>query len=427
MTVVYQPSPGIARLFWLPSAILLGGLAAMALALRRPVPPAEAMLAVALAACCAITPWLFMRRGLAWDPVLGGVVWALCFMGAITVFRVAPNLLTLQLLWILLGFGGLLAVLLLPDPLATLQRYKYTWLIAGLLLATLSLVFGEDTTGTGARLWLRIGALSIQPSEVLRVLLVVFFAAYLDEKRELLGAYWLKLGPVRMPPLPYLLPLLTMVGIALLILIFQRDLGPVLLYFGTFLAMVYVATGRLSYLLIGVLLFAGAGLTGYLMSEHIQNRFAVWWDPWRDPHGLGFQSLQAMGGLAFGGLAGRGPGYGYPDFVPAAYTDYPLAAIGEEWGLLGTIGIILLYAVFVTRGLGLAARLGRDRFAQLLTAGLTTSLGIQAFIILGGSLRVIPLSGITAPFLSYGGSSMVTGLIAVGLLLRAAAEPQERP
>jgi cell division protein FtsW (lipid II flippase) len=222
------------------------------------------------------------------------------------------------------------------------------------------------------------------------------------------------------PPLPYLLPLLVMLGLTLLVLVMQHDLGPALLYFGTFLAMVYVATGRRSYYLTGFALFGIGGAVGYLLSGHIRNRFTIWLDPWSDPDGLGYQSLQALGGMAFGGIAGRGPGAGYPGLVPAGHTDYALAVIGEEWGLIGALAVILLYAVMTVRTLHLAALLRSDRFGQLLAAGLGISIGVQSLIILGGTLRLIPLTGITSPFLSYGGSSMVMSFVILGLVLRLA-------
>ncbi|MBI4497655.1 MAG: FtsW/RodA/SpoVE family cell cycle protein [Chloroflexi bacterium] len=408
-----------AGLVLLPSCVLLAGLAAIALSsLGRALSPVEQGLAFGVALLPVVTPWLLRWRGVAWDPVLGGAVWMLCALGVITVARVTPVLLEKQLLWIVLGWGALLGTLAVPDLTERLRRYKYTWLWGGLALALVTLVFGQDLSGSGIRLWLQLGPVTVQPSELLRVLLVVFLAAYLDERRDLLSATSLPWGPLRLPPLPYLLPLLSMLGIILLILVFQHDLGPALLYFGTFLAMVYVTTGRRSYLLSGLGLFALAGAGGYALSGHIRNRFALWLDPWSDPQGQGYQSLQALEGLAFGGVAGRGPGYGYPTLIPAAHTDYPLAVIGEEWGLLGTLAVVVLYAVLTTRMLDLAAHLGRDRFGQLLGAGLGISLGLQAFIILGGVLRLVPLTGITSPFLSYGGSSMIMSFVALGLLLR---------
>jgi cell division protein FtsW (lipid II flippase) len=246
----------------------------------------------------------------------------------------------------------------------------------------------------------------------------VFLASYLDERREVLSALYQRFGPFRMPPLAYLLPLLIMVGVTILTLVVQRDLGPALLYFGTFMAMIYIATGRRSYVTSGLVLFFAAGTIGNALSAHIRNRFSLWLDPWVDPSGGGYQSLQAMAGLAFGGIGGRGPGYGYPTIIPAVHTDYSLVAIGEEWGLIGTAAVMLLYAILTARSLDLSSRLEHDRFAQLLGAGLGLSLGLQAFIILGGSLRLIPLTGITAPFLSYGGSSMVMAFVALGLLIR---------
>jgi cell division protein FtsW (lipid II flippase) len=287
-----------------------------------------------------------------------------------------------------------------------------------------TLVFGVDLNNSGIRLWLRIGPLTVQPSEVLRVLLVAFLAAYLDDRRELLTAMSMRFGPLRLPPLPYLAPLLAMAGLSMLVLVFQRDLGPALLYFGSFIAMIYLATGQRSYLLLGLALFLVAGVVGYSVSGHIYERFMIWRDPWSDPAGLGYQSLQALGGLASGGVAGSGPGYGYPTLIPAAQTDYPIVVIGEEWGLIGLTAVVLLYAILTLRILGLAAREARDRFGQLLGAGLGVSLGLQVFIVVAGALRLIPVAGITSPFLSYGGSSMLIGWGAIALVMSIISQPR---
>jgi len=402
----------------LPPVLFVVGIAAIVGSLGRPLETIEKVLVLGLASSALVIPWMLRWRGLYWDPILGGTMWVLCGLGIMSVARVAPDLLLKQLVWIALGTLALLAVLVIPNLPDYLRRYRYTWLSLGLLLSIITLMFGQDLNQSGVRLWLKIGPFTAQPSELLKLLLAVFLASYLDERRDLITSTSLRWGPLRIPPLPYLLPLLSMVGLAQLILLFLHDLGPVLLYSGIFLSMVYIALGKRSYLFAGVLLFVLACTLGYSLSNHVQNRFAIWLDPWSDYQGFGYQSVQALTGMAFGGVAGRGPGYGYPTLIPAGHTDYPLAVIAEEWGFLGTVAIVLLYALLTTRCLVLAARMVSDRFYQLLAAGLGLSIGIQAFIILGGVLRLIPLTGITSPFLSYGGSSMVMHFITIGIILR---------
>lgn len=404
-----------ASLLLLPGTVLLAGVGALALSLQLTLSRLEQGLLLLVALLPVITPGAIALRGRRWDRVLGGSVWMLCALSAIVVARVAPDTLSRQLLWIVLGWIALLAVVALPDVLGTLRRYHYTWLACGLALAVATLLFGEDLNGSGIRLWIRVGPLTLQPSELLRVLLVVFLAAYLDARRDLLTSDSTRIGPLRLPPLPDLWPLLSMAGLSMLILVFQRDLGPAMLYFGSFIAVVYLATGRRSYLVLGVALFALGGAFGYLASSHVHGRFEVWTDPWSDPEGLGYQSLQALGGLAFGGLAGAGPGYGYPSLIPAAQTDYPIVVIAEEWGWIGFAAILLLYAIITLRLLAISSREAEGRFPQLLAAGLGVSLGLQVTIVVAGALRVIPVAGMTSPFLSYGGSSMLAGWSAIAL------------
>jgi cell division protein FtsW (lipid II flippase) len=413
-----------ALLILLPSLVLLGGIGALVLSMPLTLTPQEQGLLAVVATLPLVTPALVRLVGKRWDAVLGGAVWMLCALSIITVARVTPDLLSRQLLWIALGWTGLLALLAVPDVLGKLRRYHYTWLACGLLLAVVTLIYGEDLNGSGIRLWLRIGPLTVQPSEVLRVLLVVFLAAYLDERRDLLTAASMRWGPLRLPPLPYMAPLLAMAGLSMLILVFQRDLGPALLYFSSAVAMIYLATGQRSYLLFGLALFGAAGVVGYAVSGHVYERFAIWRDPWSDPEGLGYQSLQALGGLASGGLLGSGPGYGYPTLIPAAQTDYPIVVIGEEWGFVALAAVILLYAIVTLRILALAAIDARDGFGQLLGAGLGVSLGLQVFIVVAGALRIIPVAGITSPFLSYGGSSMLIGWAAIALITAIASQPR---
>ena len=326
----------------------------------------------------------------------------------------------LQLLWLgialVVAIG--LAVALRSDR--WLRLYKYTWAAAGLVLLALTFVFGTEVNGS--RLTLEIGPLSGQPSELLKVILVVFFAAYLAENRVLLADARVRLlGPISVPPLPYLAPIGAMLALALGIVVVQRDLGAALLFYAVFLALLFLATGRLTDVAIGLLLFVAGFAALAALFPHVQQRIAVWLDPWADPLGDGFQLIQALHAFARGGLLGTGLGGGLPVIagrmpIPAVHTDFPLAAIGEELGMIGVVAILGAYLVVVGRGLRIAAS-ARDDFQALLAAGLALVIGVQAAIIAGGNLKLIPLTGITLPFISYGGSSLLANAIIVGILL----------
>jgi len=325
----------------------------------------------------------------------------------------------LQLMWLLVAMAviGVLALAVRSD--AWLRNYKYTWAAAGIGLLLLTFVFGSDVNG--ARLTLSIGPVSGQPSELLKVILVVFLAAYLSENRSLLAEESTRIGPLRLPPVPYLAPMGAMWAIALGIVVVQRDLGAALLFFAVFLALLYVATGRPSYVAGGLVLFLAGSFVLYNVFGHVHQRVDNWLDPWADPSGAGFQTIQALYALGRGGLLGVGLGAGLPTIgghlpIPAVHTDYPLAALGEELGLIGLLAILGLYLVVVERGLRIASA-AHDDFRSLLAAGLALVMGIQAFIIAAGNLKLIPLTGITLPFISYGGSSLLANAIVVGLLL----------
>jgi cell division protein FtsW (lipid II flippase) len=326
----------------------------------------------------------------------------------------------LQLLWlgIALAVATTLAIGFRSDR--WLRLYKYTWAAAGLVLLALTFVFGAEVNGS--RLTLEIGPLSGQPSELLKVILVVFFAAYLAENRVLLADARVRLvGPITIPPLPYLAPIGAMLAIALGIVVVQRDLGAALLYYAVFLGMLFLATGRLTDVVLGLILFVvGFGILATVF-PHVQQRIAIWLDPWADPLGDGYQLIQALHAFARGGLLGTGLGAGLPTIdgrlpVPAVHTDFPLAAIVEELGMTGVVAVLAAYLVIVQRGLRIAAS-AADDFRALLAAGLALVVGVQAAIIAAGNLKLIPLTGITLPFVSYGGSSLLANAIVVGLLL----------
>ncbi|MHB1131896.1 MAG: FtsW/RodA/SpoVE family cell cycle protein [Chloroflexota bacterium] len=350
------------------------------------------------------------------DPLLLPVAGGLTAIGLVIVARLDNEALWRQTVWVGLGAAvTTLATVVLSDP-SWLKRYKYSWAVLSLVIAAITIVFGRDPHGGGASLWLRLGPAMFQPGEVLKVLLAIFLAGYLDDKRELLTAGHYKLGPIRLPPLPYLAPLLLMWGLTLALLALQKDLGSALLLFGLFLAMLYVASSRLVYVVTGLGLFAVGAYVMYLIFGYVRTRVNGWLDPWYDPSGGSFQIVQSLLALGNGGVIGTGLGRGLPDLVPAAVTDFPFAAIGEELGLAGAVAVITLYLILIYRGYRIA--LGAfDPFQQLLAAGLTTVLALQIFVIIGGNVKLIPLTGITLPFISYGGSSLFVNYAIVGILL----------
>lgn len=300
-----------------------------------------------------------------------------------------------------------------------LRHYKYSWAAAGVALLLITFFLGYEVGG--AKLWIAIGPFSFQPGEVIKILLVVFIAGYLGEKRTLLAGATQRIGPLRLPPLPYLLPMVAMFVIVMLVVVVMRDLGTALLFFGIFLTMLFVATGRRSYVLLGLLLFSAGSYVAYTLFEHVRVRIDNWIDPFADPLGRGYQPVQALIAFARGGIFGEGLGDGLPSVdgtlpIPALHTDFIFAAIGEELGLVGGFAVLAFFLVLVFRGLRVAV-LAHDDFASLLAVGLITSIGLQTLIIVAGTAKLAPLTGITLPFVSYGGSSLLASGVVIGLLL----------
>lgn len=344
-------------------------------------------------------------------------------------FGTEVGLAQVQLVWLVLGISITSVIGIVVRSDSWLRRYKYTWAAAGVGLLLLTFVLGSEVNGQ--RLTLQIGPFSGQPSEFLKVILVVFLAGYLSENRSLLMEQDTRFGPLRLPPFPYLAPMVVMWAIALGIVVVQRDLGAALLFFGVFLALVYVATGRVSLVVIGLVLFVLGSLLMANLFEHVRTRIDVWLDPFADPLGAGYQVMQGLHAFARGGLLGTGLGAGLPTIgghipIPEVHTDFPLAALGEELGLIGVLAILGLFLVLVERGLRIGAA-AADDFRALLAVGLALVIGIQAFIIAAGNLKVLPLTGVTLPFISYGGSSIVANAIVVGLLLALSDRGVEPP
>ncbi len=341
-----------------------------------------------------------------------------------------------QSLWVTIGVFFLTFILFVPwDTLFRrylrtslmdwLDHHRYAWLTIGIALIIATFVFGSDPNGSGVRAWFNFGFFSFQPSELLKIILVMFLASYLNEHREVVSQGY-QLGPLTLPPLPYLVPLIGMWGAAMGLIIFQRDLGAALLLFSVFLAMLYVATNNGLYVVAGLSAFAVGSYILFNVVSIVKTRVSIWLDPWATAQSTGYQIVQAIYALASGGVLGTGLGRGFPTVVPAAHTDFIFTAIGEELGLAGTIALLIAYLLLIFRGFHIALRVSsRFRgFEQLMAVGLTTILAVQTFIIIGGNLRLIPLTGITLPFVSYGGSSVLMNFLIIGLLLRISASPE---
>ncbi|MCI0581605.1 MAG: FtsW/RodA/SpoVE family cell cycle protein [Chloroflexi bacterium] len=338
---------------------------------------------------------------------------------------------TTQLVWLTLSIGVLTAIAAFIRSDAWLRLYKYTWAAFGVGLLLLTFVAGREVNGQ--RLTLAIGPLSGQPSELLKVILVIFLAGYLSENRALLVEQSTRIGPLRLPPLPYLAPMVAMWAIALSIVVVQRDLGAALLFFAVFLLLLYVSTGRASFVALGHVAFVAGGAVLYEIVPHVRTRVDIWLDPFATASGAGYQVVQALHAFARGGILGTGLGAGLPEVgslppggIPALHTDFPFAALGEELGLIGVLAILGLYLVVIERGLRIAAS-AADDFRAILAAGLSLVIGVQAFIIAAGNLKLIPLTGITLPFISYGGSSLLTNGLVVGLLIALSDRGVEPP
>ncbi len=355
---------------------------------------------------------LLSRRLPQRDPLLFPLVMFLAGWGLALVWRLAPAFGLRQTVWLLIAGAGFLAVVLAPGDLRWLRRYRYLWLIGALGLTALTLLIGINPSGGGPALWLGIGNVYFQPSEALKLLFVVYLAAYLAEKTPGEGD-----SQAPRQQLAFLAPLLLVWLLSLIILISQRDLGAGSLIFAVFSGLLYLATGQRRYLLIGgLLLLLGAGLS-YWLFDVVRLRVEAWLDPFADAKGRSFQIVQSLITIANGGVFGRGFGVGAPTVIPVVHSDFVFAAIMEEWGLLGGIATLLIYLILLARGLRLAS-VARGNFRRLLAGGLTTLLGLQTLLIIGGVIKVLPLTGVTLPFLSYGGSSLLINFLIAGLLLK---------
>lgn len=350
------------------------------------------------------------------DPAILPISLVLAGIGIAFVTRLAPDLAVRQVMWLYAGIAAMIAVLAFVRNIDKVAQYKYTLMVAGfvLLLSPMLPIIGTEIYGS--RIWLDIAGFSFQPGEIAKVLIVLFLAGYLAANREILSVFTVSVGPFHLPDFRTLLPMLLMWGISLIIVIFEKDLGSALVVFFVFIAMLYVASGKKSYVIFAFVLAAIGAVVLWGAFSHVQVRVSTWLDPFADAEGTGYQLTQAIYSMADGNLLGVGIGKGLCDLIPVVESDFIFAAIAEEAGLLGAAGVLLLYLCFAIRGMVTAARAKSD-VSSFIAAGLTTSIVLQAFIIVGGVTRLIPLTGLTLPFVSQGGSSLLASFISVGLLL----------
>jgi cell division protein FtsW (lipid II flippase) len=354
------------------------------------------------------------------DPVLLPVVMALNGLGVAMIHRIDlasdTTLALRQLVWTSVGVGLFAAVILLVRDHRRLQAYTYTVGLLALLLLLLPLAPGIGREINGARIWINVAGFSFQPGEVAKVALVIAFSGYLVLHRDALALAGRRILGIDLPRGRDLGPILVMWLVSLGILVFQRDLGSSLLFFGLFVVMLYVATERPGWVVLGTVLFAGGAAVAYTLFPHVQARVAGWLDPFAEPDRFG-QIVEGLYGMAYGGLIGRGLGQGEPWRIPFSYSDFIVAAIGEELGLTGLIALLLLFGLIVERALR-TALICRDGFGKLMATGFGLVFALQVFVVIGGVTKLIPLTGLTTPFMSYGGSSMIANWVVIGLLLR---------
>ncbi len=366
--------------------------------------------------------YLFVRLWLPHsDVLLLPIVTMLTGIGLVMIFRLTydieneENLAITQAVWILVGSGAMLFVVMFFRNYHRLFEYKYLLALGGLLFILLTFTpLGYEVHG--ARRWVDIGPVSFQPSEFGRLALIVFFAGYLAEKRDVMAATSRSFLGVQLPSLKYFGPVAVVWAFSLAILVFEKDLGSSLLFFAVPLLMLYVATGRTAYIILGGLLFSVGSLLAYLAFGHVQVRVRAWLDPWQDPDGEGFQIVQSLFNIADGGILGTGLGAGFSQTIPEVQTDFIFSTIASELGLLGATVVLLAFLIFVYRGIKISL-LATDDASKLLAFGLTSMFALQTLIIVGGTTKAIPLTGMTLPFVSYGGSSVVGSFLLTALLL----------
>jgi cell division protein FtsW (lipid II flippase) len=331
------------------------------------------------------------------------------------VARLAPNFMWRQIIWVNLSLGVMVAAAVLPARFRQMRKFPYTWMIGGLLLLMATLFFGVNPSGGGARLWLKIPLLPVffQPSELLKILFLIFLASYFAQRESMQRIHQTSRG---LGHFPYLAPLFLVWGFCVTILVWQRDLGAAAIFFLVFLALLYLATGEGWYLIGGTLLGLAAAVAAYFIFDLVALRIDAWLNPWPEADNRAYQIVQAIYALGAGGILGKGIGQGFPEYIPVVHSDFAFAAIGEEWGLIGTIFVVICFLVLIIRALRIGFQT-RWSFDMYLASGIAIMFFAQTILIMGGVSRLLPLTGVTLPFVSYGGSSLIISSLMLGLLI----------
>lgn len=369
------------------------------------------VLAIVLAAV-VVDGWL--RKCIAAsDHYLFPLAMFFCSVGLIMIDRLKPALFIAQMHWVLIGLAVFAAVVRCTRNIHRLANYQYMIGLLGVCLLCSALLFGTEIGGS--RNWILLGPFQVQPSEFGKLLIILFLAAYLIDHRNVLSLPSNKFLFLRLPPLRFIAPLVVIWGLAMMMFVIQKDLGSALLFFGIAIFMTYMATGNKSYVVLAMLFFITASTISYYLFAHVRVRVAIWLQPWADPNGQAYQIVQSLFAFGSGGVFGSGFAHGYPGLIPEVHTDFIFSAIGEELGLLGSLALIFAYILLCYRGFRIALQ-SKNEMNMLLAAGLSVSLAFQVFVILAGVTKLLPLTGITLPFISYGGSSMISSFIVLGLL-----------
>lgn len=364
---------------------------------------------------CAVAGHVALNRLLPHrDPLIFPVTMFIAGWGLLIISRLEPFFASRQAIWLSLSTVALVGACAAPRHLHWLRRYRYVWLFSGLLLLAMTILFGSNPSGFGPRLWLGAADLFVQPSEILKLLLIVFLASYIADRHP---ARSIHIGKVSLPSPGFFAPMLLMWGFTVVILLWQRDLGTATLFFVVFVVMLYLASGNALYLAGGLLMLLVVAAIAYQSIDVVRVRIDIWANPWADPQGRAFQIVQSLLAFAAGGIGGQGVGQGSPAYIPVVHSDFIFAALAEEWGLIGTLAVVMCLALLVMRAMRQALLQYSRPFHALLAAGIGVTLATQSLLIIGGTLKLIPLTGVTLPLMSYGGSSLLITCIMIGLLL----------